>query len=241
MMNNKALLAAPVLGLWCGICSAAEPAKLETENEKINYSVGYQLGGDFKRQGITMDAESVVKGIEDALSGAEPLMDSKARNATLMELRRTVDGEQRARQGSKELEYLAKGKMYMQENAAKAGVKTTTSGLQYKIIEAGKGEAPGPSDQVTVNYRGTLIDGSEFDSSYKRGKPATFGLNKVIKGWTEGLQLVKPGGKIQLVIPPELAYDRGPMAHRTLLFDVELISIGDGKQAASGKEKQVGE
>ena len=85
---------------------------------------------------------------------------------------------------------------------------------------------------------GTLIDGSEFDSSYKRGKPATFRLDKVIKGWTEGLQLVKPGGKIQLVIPPELAYDRGPMAHRTLIFDVELISVGDGKQAKSGKGAQ---
>ena len=91
MMNSKTLLVAPFLGLLCGVCSAAEPAKLETENEKINYSVGYQLGADFKRQGITMDAESVVKGIEDALSGAEPLMDSKARNATLMELKRTVD------------------------------------------------------------------------------------------------------------------------------------------------------
>jgi FKBP-type peptidyl-prolyl cis-trans isomerase FklB len=233
MMNSKTLLVAPFLGLLCGVCSAAEPAKLETENEKINYSVGYQLGGDFKRQGITMDAESVVKGIEDALSGAEPLMDSKARNATLMELKRTVDGEQRTRQSKGELEYLAEGKKYMQENASKPGVSTSKSGLQYRIIEAGTGKAPTPTDQVTVNYRGTLIDGSEFDSSYKRGKPATFGLNKVIKGWTEGLQLVKPGGKIQLVIPPELAYDRGPMAHRTLLFDVELISVETGKQAKS--------
>jgi FKBP-type peptidyl-prolyl cis-trans isomerase FklB len=237
MMNNKILLAAPVLGLLCSVCYAAEKSKLETENEKINYSVGYQLGGDFKRQGITMDAESVVKGIEDALTGAEPLMDSEARNTTLMELQRKVDAEQRARQGSKELEYLAEGKKYMQENSASAGVKTTASGLQYKIIEAGKGKAPGPADQVTVNYRGTLIDGSEFDSSYKRGKPATFTLDKVIKGWTEGLQLVKPGGKIQLVIPPELAYDRGTMAHRTLIFDVELISVGDGKQAKSTQGK----
>ena len=125
-----------------------------------------------------------------------------------------------------ELQYLAEGKKFMQENAKKPGVKTTASGLQYKIIKAGKGKAPGPTDQVTVNYRGTLIDGKEFDSSYKRGEPATFQLNGVIKGWTEGLQLIKEGGKIQLFIPPELAYaGRGPLAHRTLIFDVELISV----------------
>lgn len=233
MMNNKVLLAAPVLGLLSGMCLAAEQAKLETENEKINYSVGYQIGGDFKRQGVTMDAESVIQGIEDAISGGMPLMDSKERQAALMELKRKVDAEQKTRQGSNELQYLADGKKFMQENAAKPGVKTTASGMQYKIIEAGKGKAPGPQDQVTVNYRGTLIDGSEFDSSYKRGKPATFRLDKVIKGWTEGLQLVKEGGKIQLVIPPELAYDRGPMAHRTLIFDVELISVSSDKQAKS--------
>lgn len=238
MISNKAMLAIPLLGLLSWTCLAAEPAKLETENEKINYSVGYQVGGDFKRQGVTMDAESVIKGIEDALSGGMPLMDSKERQAALMELKRKVNAERRSRKGSNELQYLAEGKKFMQENAAKPDVKTTASGMQYKIIEAGTGKAPGPQDQVTVNYRGNLIDGSEFDSSYKRGKPATFRLDKVIKGWTEGLQLVKPGGKIQLVIPPELAYDRGPMAHRTLIFDVELISVGDGKQAKSGKGAQ---
>ena len=112
--------------------------------------------------------------------------------------------------------------------------------MQYKIIEAGKGKAPVPSDQVTVNYVGTLINGNEFDSSYKQGKPATFRLNGVIKGWTEGLQLIREGGKIQLFLPPELAYgSRGPMAHRTLIFDVELVSVGAGKKAASAPEAQI--
>ena len=231
MLNNKILLVAPLLGLFSGVCLAAEPVELETENEKINYSVGYQLGGDFKRQGIDMNAEAVLKGIEDAISGGKPLMEPQDRMATLMALKQKVDAEQKSVKG--ELDYLATGKKFMQENATKPGVKTTASGMQYKIIEAGKGKAPGPQDQVTVNYRGTLIDGSEFDSSYKRGKPATFRLDKVIKGWTEGLQLVKEGGTIQLVIPPELAYDRGPMAHRTLIFDVELISVGRDKQAGS--------
>jgi FKBP-type peptidyl-prolyl cis-trans isomerase len=113
-------------------------------------------------------------------------------------------------------------------------VKTTASGLQYKVIEAGAGKTPTATDQVTVNYRGTLTNGNEFDSSYQRGEPASFRLDNVIKGWTEGLQLVKEGGKIQLVIPPELAYgDRGPLAHRTLVFDVELISVGGDKPVES--------
>jgi FKBP-type peptidyl-prolyl cis-trans isomerase FklB len=122
----------------------------------------------------------------------------------------------------------------MEQNAAKPGVKTTTSGLQYRIIEAGTGKQPKASDEVTVNYRGTLTNGNEFDSSYQRGEPATFRLDGVIKGWTEGLQLVKEGGKIQLVIPPELGYgNRGPLAHRTLIFDVELISVNGDKQAGA--------
>jgi FKBP-type peptidyl-prolyl cis-trans isomerase len=122
----------------------------------------------------------------------------------------------------------------MQENDTKAGVRTTASGLQYRIIEAGKGKAPKPIDQVTVNYSGTLINGNKFDISYKRGEAPCFNPGGVIKGRTEGLQLIKEGDKIQLVIPPELAYgDRGPMAHRTLIFDIELISVSDAKQTGS--------
>jgi FKBP-type peptidyl-prolyl cis-trans isomerase len=223
--------------------NAAEPLKLDNDTVRLNYSLGYQVGGDFKRQGVEMNAEAVVKGIEDALSGSEPLMSPQEMHATLSELKRKVVTDERVklqkRRGETELQYLAEGKKFMQENAARTDVKTTASGLQYKIIEAGKGKAPGPTDQVTVNYRGTQIDGNEFDSSYKRGEPATFQLNNVIKGWTEGLQLIKEGGKIQLVIPPELAYaGRGPLAHRTLIFDVELITVGGEKQAGSVSETQ---
>lgn len=228
-LMRVALLVAPA-----GVLCAGEPLKLDNDTARINYSLGYQIGGDFKRQGVEMNAEAVIRGIEDALSGAEPLMPAEEMNATLMELKRKVVTEKRTRQRETELRYVAEGKKFMQENAAKPGVKTTASGLQYKIIEAGKGKAPGPTDQVTVNYRGTLINGNEFDSSYERGEPTTFTLNEVIKGWTEGLQLAKEGGKIQLVIPPELAYgDRGPMAHRTLIFDVELISVDGSKQTES--------
>jgi FKBP-type peptidyl-prolyl cis-trans isomerase len=239
----SALMSVALLAIQSAGVRAAEPVKLDNRTARINYSLGYQIGGDFKRQGIEMDADAVVKGIEDALSGAEPLMPQKAMSGILMELKRKVVDDERKNLSKNrremELQYLAEGKKFMQENAVKSGVKTTASGLQYKIIEAGKGKAPKPTDQVTVNYRGTLIDGNEFDSSYKHGQPASFPLNGVIKGWTEGLQLIKQGGKIQLFIPSELAYGgRGPLAHRTLVFDVELISVGDNEPARSAQGAQ---
>jgi FKBP-type peptidyl-prolyl cis-trans isomerase FklB len=238
MIRSMRIATVISLALLASSVNAAEPLKLDNDTARINYSLGHQIGGDFKRQGVKMDAEAVIKGIEDALSGTEPMMSPQEMHATLTELKRKVVADERTklRKGRAETEllYLAEGKKFMEENVTKPGVKTTASGLQYRIIEAGKGKAPGPADQVTVNYRGTQINGNEFDSSYKRGEPATFRLNGVIKGWTEGLQLIKEGGKIQLFIPPELAYaGRGPMAHRTLIFDVELITTGGEKQAGS--------
>ena len=244
ILRNASLMSLALMVIPSASVSAAEPVKLDDRTARINYSLGYQIGGDFKRQGIEINAEAVVKGIEDAISGTKPLMPQKAMNGILMEVKRkVVDSERKnlsKNRREQELLYLAEGKKFMEENAVKPGVKTTASGLQYKIIESGKGKSPEAFDKVTVNYRGTLTNGNEFDSSYKRGKPATFALNGVIKGWTEGLQLIKEGGKIQLFISPELAYGgRGPMAHRTLVFDVELISIGDNKQAAgSGQGAQ---
>jgi FKBP-type peptidyl-prolyl cis-trans isomerase FklB len=243
MIRSMRIATVISLALLASSVNAAEPLKLDNDTARINYSLGHQIGGDFKRQGVKMDAEAVIKGIEDALSGTEPMMSPQEMHATLTELKRKVVADERTklRKGRAETEllYLAEGKKFMQENAAKPDVKTTASGLQYKIIEAGKGKTLGPADQVTVNYRGTQTNGNEFDSSYKRGKPASFQLNGVIKGWTEGLQLIKEGGKIQLFIPPELAYaGRGPLAHRTLIFDVELITVGGEKQAVSAQETQ---
>jgi len=238
MIRSMKIAIVMSVALLVSSVNAAEPLKLDNDTARINYSLGHQIGGDFKRQGVEMNAEAIVRGIEDALSGTEPMMSPQEMHATLTELKRKVVADERTNlrknRREAELQYLAEGKKFMEENAAKPGVKTTASGLQYKIVEAGKGKAPGPADEVTVNYRGTLINGNEFDSSYKRDEPATFHLNGVIKGWTEGLQLVKEGGKIQLFIPPELAYgDRGPLAHRTLIFDVELITVGGGTQAES--------
>lgn len=224
----------PAVLLWSlsAPLAAAEALNFEDETTRINYSLGYQIGGDFKRQGVDMDAEAVVQGIRDALSDADPQMPPAEMTATLTELKRKVVAEQRKRRVERELDYLAAGEKFMQENAKKEGVVTTESGLQYKVIQAGTGKSPGPEDRVTVHYRGTFIDGKPFDSSYKNNKPATFRLNGVIKGWSEGLQLMKEGGKSQLVIPPDLAYgDRGPLGHRTLIFDVELIAVGDPEPA----------
>jgi FKBP-type peptidyl-prolyl cis-trans isomerase FklB len=237
-LTTLVLLAAPA-----GRVCAGDAPKLDNETARINYSLGYQIGGDFKRQGVELNPEAVVRGMQDALSGSEPLISQQEMNRMLVELKRKVIADQRAKRREAELETLAEGKKFLEDNAKKPGVVTTSSGLQYKIIEAGSGENPGPTDQVTVNYRGTLVNGNEFDSSYSRGKPATFPLDGVIRGWTEGLQLIKPGGKIQLFIPPELAYgDRGPLAHRTLIFDVELLSVGGNKAAeAAQRAKPEGE
>ena len=237
-MRMTTLMSVALLAAARGSLYAEETLKLDDETARINYSLCYQIGGDFKRQGVEMNPEVIVKGIEDALSGAEPLMPAEDMKTTLMELKRKVVTKQRARQRESELQYLAEGEKFMQQNGAKPGVTTTASGLQYKIIDPGTGKTPKPTDQVTVNYRGTLTNGNEFDSSYERGEPSSFRLDGVIKGWTEGLQLVKEGGKIQLVIPPRLAYGgRGPMAHRTLVFDVELISVAEDDKKAEAEQK----
>ena len=238
-MRMAALAGCVSLVTPAAMVCAQEPLKLEDETARINYSLGYQIGGDFKRQGVELNAEAVVKGMQDALAGSEPMLPPEEMNTLLVELKRKVLEEQRAKQRQSELEIIAESKKFLEENAKKPGVVTTKSGLQYKIIEPGSGKSPGPTDEVTVNYRGTLVNGQEFDSSYSKGKPVSFPLNGVIKGWTEGLQLVKEGGKIQLVIPKQLAYgDRGPLAHRTLIFDVELISVGGDKPAEQTGEAQ---
>lgn len=223
--------------------SAAEKLNFEDETVRTNYSLGHQIGGDFKRQGVEMDAAAVVQGIRDALKGNEPQMSQADMTATLMALKRKVVADQRERNVKRELELLREGKEFIEQNANQEGVITTDSGLQYKVIQEGTGKSPGPQDQVTVHYEGKFIDGKIFDSSHKKGKPATFRLNGVIKGWSEGLQLMKEGGKSRLFMPQNLAYgQRGVLAHRTLIFDVELISVEkpkpEGQVSAKPPEKE---
>ena len=238
-MKLSIYLPAVLLCLLSASLPAAEALDLENETSRINYSLGFQIGGDFKRQGVEMDADAVVQGISDALTGAKPKMSQAEMTSTLMELKRKVVAQQQKRGVENELKYLAEGKEFMEENGKKEGVITTESGLQYKVIEPGSGKSPGPQDQVTVHYRGSFIDGKEFDSSFKKKKPATFAVNRVIKGWSEGLQLMKEGGKSQLFIPQNLAYGkRGPLAHRTLIFEVELLAVEGPKPATTEAPKQ---
>lgn len=227
-MGLQRFFGAALIALPAGLLWAAETPSLDSETARISYSLGYQVGGDFKRQGVAVDAAAMLKGVEDAASGAEPVMKPEEMQATINALRQKLVAEQRKRLEEQNRKLEEESQRFLEENAKQAGVVTTESGLQYQIIEPGTGKTPGPTDQVTVNYRGTLVDGKEFDSSYSRNQPTSFQLDGVVKGWAEGLQLIKEGGKIKLFLPPALAYgERGPLAHRTLIFDVELLSVGE--------------
>lgn len=218
---------APIL-LALAACSttAGEPLDLEDETTRINYSIGYQIGGDFERQGVAVDAEAVVRGIEDALAGGEPQLSRTEMRATLVALKQQIVEQDRSRSAKREVELLTEGERFLAENATRPGVVTTESGLQYRIIEPGNDRRPGPKDEVTCHYTGRLVNGNEFDSS--GDEPATFRLDGVIPGWAEGFQLIGEGGRIELFVPHQLAFrNRGPLAHRTVVFDVELISVND--------------
>jgi len=224
-----------VLALLPQAGMAGDPPGRPAPSDNASYSIGFQIGGDFRRQGMRLDPESVVQGIRDAQEGAKPLLSPQEMNRTLVELKRKVVAVQQEERKNSEAKNLAEGKRYLAENGKKKGVVTLPSGLQYKVLAEGKGRSPGLADTVTVHYKGTLIDGTEFDSSYSRGKPATFPVNGVIAGWTEALRKMKEGARWQLFIPPNLAYGErgagsriGPNA--TLVFEVELISVQAGKK-----------
>ena len=215
-----------IVALLAKVSFAGEPLQLKDENEQLNYSYGYQFGDTLKREGVKIDKDVLMKGLLDALSGAEPQLTQEEIGTIIKEFQRKKQlTKYRDRRIKKELTR-KEGQEFLAANAKKPGVVTLPSGLQYKVILKGTGKTPGPKDSVTVNYRGTLINGNEFDSSYRKNEPATFRVDRVITGWTEAMQLMKEGAKWQLFIPPELAYGkRGPLEDQTLIFDVELISV----------------
>jgi len=237
---TKGVRLLPVIWLALALTSAAadeETTPLADENARINYAVGHQVGGDFKRQGLDLDLDIVVRGVADALAGTEPAMTEAEMREALQDVQQQVTAARQAKAEADAAEQRAAGQAFLDENKGKEGVQVTESGLQYKILESGTGRQPGPTDQVKVHYRGTRIDGTEFDSSYERGKPAEFRLDRVIKGWTEGLQLMREGGKAQFFIPSELAYgEQGRLGNQTLIFDVELIEVGQSEQQGDESE-----
>ena len=227
---KKALLALACLGLLAPTACAQDQAPVQSEQHKISYSLGYTIGRDFSQKQLDVDSDVLIRGMKDALSGSKTALSEDEMRQAMMDLQKNMMAQQQ-----QQVQQLAEtneqaGKAFLAENRQKEGVKTTMSGLQYKVISKGTGKKPGPDDKVTVHYRGRLLDGTEFDSSYQRDKPATFPVGGVIPGWTEGLQLMKEGAKWQLFIPAKLAYGEkgaGPMIgpNATLIFDVELISI----------------
>ena len=226
----KHIVAAVVsVGLLFGVSSAADKLDLKDQKEKESYSLGYQFGQNMKAQGVELNLEVYTSGIQDALRGANPTLSQEEIQKTLSDLQKRVMTAQQKDLKGKADKNLADSKVFMEENKKKEGVKTLPSGLQYKILAEGSGKTPKATDEITVNYKGSLVDGSEFDNSYKRGVPASFRLDKVIRGWTEALQLMKEGSKWQLFIPPELGYGErgaGPVPpNSALIFEVELISV----------------
>ncbi|MDO9514276.1 MAG: FKBP-type peptidyl-prolyl cis-trans isomerase [Elusimicrobiota bacterium] len=203
---------------------------METQKEKVGYSIGWDIGNNLKSQGIDADLAFMKEGIKDALDEAQPRLTLEERREVMRVLSDELQKKQTEGNGELSAKNKKEGEAFLKQNSKKEGVKTTSSGLQYKVIKKGTGASPSATDKVTVHYSGTLIDGTEFDSSYKRGEPATFPLNGVIRGWTEALQLMKEGGKCELYIPSELGYGErgsgrtiGPGA--VLIFTVELISV----------------
>jgi FKBP-type peptidyl-prolyl cis-trans isomerase FklB len=212
------------------ICLAEEKLELKDQKDKESYSLGYQFGQNLKFQGVDINLDVYTSGLKDALGGKEPQMSQEEIRAAIMELQKRITAERQKEMKEMAAKNLDESKKFLAENQKKEGIKTLPSGLQYKVIGEGSGKTPQATDTVTVNYKGTLIDGTEFDSSYKRGQPATFQVKGVIPGWTEALQFMKEGSKWQLFIPPDLAYgergagrDIGPNA--TLIFEVELLTV----------------
>ena len=211
--------------------NAQENLVLKNQKDKISYIIGMDIGTNLKKQSIGIDSNILAKGVKDALAGTKPLLTEQEIQETMMAFQK----EMMAKQEEIGKKTKKEGEAFLAENKKKEGVKTLPSGLQYKVIKAGTGKKPKLSDTVTAHYRGTLIDGTEFDSSYKRGQPATFPVSGgMIPGWTEALQLMEVGAKWQLFIPPNLAYgeqgagrDIGPNA--TLIFEIELVSIQEKK------------
>ena len=210
--------------------AAPQGAELSSPKQQASYAFGLQIAKSFKSQHIDLDAQAVNRGIADGLSDAKPALSDEQMTEALQAFQQEVAAKQAEENKSHADTNKKQGEAYLEANKAKEGVKTLPSGLQYKVLRSGDGEKPGPTDMVTTHYRGTLTDGTEFDSSIARGEPATFPVNGVIKGWTEALQLMKVGDKWEIVVPSDLAYGErgageviGP--HSVLVFEIELLGI----------------
>jgi FKBP-type peptidyl-prolyl cis-trans isomerase FklB len=222
----------------------ATPLALKTQKDKFSYALGMKMGENLHKQSVPVDPSILSRGLRDGLAGGKTLLTDDEAQAALGAVQNDLRKKQQEQMQEASAANKKEGDAFLAANKAKEGVVTLPSGLQYKIITAGTGPKPAATDSVVCNYRGTLIKGTEFDSSYKHGEPVTFTVNGVIKGWTEALQLMPVGSKWQLFIPSDLAYgDRGAGADigpgSTLIFEVELLSIADkSKDKAPDKDQE---
>ena len=243
-MNKILLLGAMVSMLFLHACSNEEAAEggagqsgaavaLDTSAQKISYGIAYGFGQRLKMDEIPIDVDAFSTGMRDAMGGAEPLMTEQQIAEEMQAFQMAQNEKLQAKMEEASTVNMEAGKTFLAENAQKEGVVTLDSGLQYKVIEAAEGAKPAASDTVEVDYRGTLLDGTEFDSSYSRGQSANFGVGQVIPGFSEALQLMSVGSKWQVYIPSDLGYGPGgtgggPIGpNAALIFDIELISIAE--------------
>jgi FKBP-type peptidyl-prolyl cis-trans isomerase FklB len=238
---KKAFISIVLLALTVPAFSEDQVATLKDARQTNSYSIGMSLGNIWKTQELDVDLDVMRKGITDAMSGGKTVLTETEARAALNQMQQEVRTKLEARRKIQGEKNKTEGEAFLKENATKSGVVTLPSGLQYKMITEGAGVKPGSNDTVTVNYRGKLIDGTEFDSSFSRNQPATFALNRVIKGWTEGIQLLKTGSKCELYLPANLAYGETGSGMKiapnaTLIFEVELLAV---KSAAAPTNQPV--
>jgi len=229
-MKRRLAMAMCAVLAFSAAAIAADGPELKGDKEKLSYSIGMDIGGNLKKGSVDVDPDLLAKGLKDSYGGGKTLLTEDQARQAIADFQKTLMAKQAETMRILSEKNKADGEKFLAENAKKEGVKVLPSGLQYREITPGKGKSPKTSDNVTTHYKGTLIDGTEFDSSYKRGQPATFQVSGVIPGWTEALQRMKEGAKWQLFVPSSLAYGErgagreiGPNA--TLIFEVELISV----------------
>lgn len=234
-MNMKRVTAAVIgLAMSSAIAALDSTTTLTTDTDKLSYSIGADLGKNFKKQGIEISPAAMTKGLQDGSAGGQTLLTDQQMKDVLTKFQHDLIAKRQADFTKQAEENKAKGETFLSQNKAKEGVIALTSGLQYKIVKAGTGVKPSKDDTVTVDYTGHLIDGQVFDSSEKTGKPATFKVSQVIPGWTEALQLMPAGSTWEIYIPSGLAYGPrsvgGPIGpNETLIFQIHLISVQKSK------------
>jgi FKBP-type peptidyl-prolyl cis-trans isomerase FklB len=242
-MKSVFLIVAGII-LLAGQVFGADDALLKSQKDKVSYAIGVYSGNGLKQQSIDVDPDIMARGIKDSLSEGKILLTDQEMREVMSAFQKDMAIKQAEKRSALAEKNKKEGETFLAENKAKEGIKTLSSGLQYKVIQEGTGKSPKLKDEVVAHYRGTRIDGIEFDSSYKRNEPATFKLDRVIKGWAEALALMKEGAKWQLFIPADLAYGENGLQtviepNAVLIFDVELISVNQNKDESKPKKPTV--